>query len=220
MQTRRSKKGNAIKETHRELLQETRFELLEELQEALLHHESDKVKNIALQDPTLLNEKIFFEDRPIHQLVRLSSPDPNPGIQLLLELLPQAAKETTGYHDVPQDEAEEQYNLGRMEEYMHSEEYGLLPLHLAASNSTITVDTLRALIKAYPEALLVQDDGGNCPLHYALIFNIPGPFENFKFLLESCPQAATKRDKLGVLPLDHAIKKGHKKETQLLRKYD
>jgi hypothetical protein len=160
--------------------------------EAYYEDDWETIQRLVQQQPRLLHQALLETstfrdvDLPLHETVlqdslRRSSPDPNQAVQAdLLRLDPTIAH----------DETEE----------------GDLPIHLAARNSTITVETLRLLVEAYPESLLFVTWAGNTPLHNALLKSYnregyEGHEEKAQYLLKANPKAATIPNRDGDFPL-------------------
>jgi len=90
-----------------------------------------------------------------------------------------------------------------------------LPLHLvckAQQDAQVSLEVLKLLVEAWPDALLVQDQNGFLPLHYVcrngkMTSNTEGlqpSLETIKLLVEPRPECLQIQTKLGMLPLHWA----------------
>ena len=85
---------------------------------------------------------------------------------------------------------------------------GWTALHHACNRRCDRIDVMEALIKAYPEALLEQEEKDMTPLHYAARFK--APTEAVKLLLDLYPnhgqQTVKLKDRFGRTPLLYAVR--------------
>jgi hypothetical protein len=86
--------------------------------------------------------------------------------------------------------------------------HGNTPLHLACQSSRTSLDALRVLIRAYPEALQVQNYAGKTPLACACDYLRKSP-PILEFLVQSCPPPVLGQvDPQGWMPLHHLVLHG------------
>ena len=95
------------------------------------------------------------------------------------------------------------------------DEYGRLPFHLACGNRNSSVELIRFLYEAYPEAIYVGDKDGNTPLIYACIAG--HSLDVIKTLLEYYPDAVYVKDIYGKLALHHASSSSSEKVIEILK---
>ena len=81
--------------------------------------------------------------------------------------------------------------------------HGGLPLHIAIRSANLSGDEsiVKALIKAYPEAVKVADEDGSLPLHYACGFHVDKTcLPVVKLLLQAHPEGASAPGPLNFYP--------------------
>ena len=81
--------------------------------------------------------------------------------------------------------------------------HGGLPLHIAIRSANLSGDEsiVKALIKAYPEAVKVADEDGSLPLHYACGFHDDKTcLPVVKLLLQAHPEGASAPGPLNFCP--------------------
>lgn len=85
---------------------------------------------------------------------------------------------------------------------------GWTALHHACNRRCSVIEAVEALIRAYPDALLVEDDKGWLPLHYACRFKAPK--EAVRLLLRMYPEkgrfGVSRLDRKGRTPLWYAVR--------------
>jgi len=75
-----------------------------------------------------------------------------------------------------------------------------LPLHLVCLQSNPPRSIVKALLEAYPEAVLCRDYDGNLPIHYACLEGIEDE-DVLKWLIEANPNTLLQKDHSGKTPL-------------------
>ncbi|KAF1334154.1 hypothetical protein FI667_g1830, partial [Globisporangium splendens] len=97
------------------------------------------------------------------------------------------------------------------------DDFGMLPLHWACTEPSVPLDTLKALLAAFPEACELENLSGMAPLHVAIASKMSGLAINV--LLQACPQAAFMKDGNGRYPIELAMENNLPKYTiDLIRK--
>uniref|UniRef100_K3WZC6 PDZ domain-containing protein n=1 Tax=Globisporangium ultimum (strain ATCC 200006 / CBS 805.95 / DAOM BR144) TaxID=431595 RepID=K3WZC6_GLOUD len=97
------------------------------------------------------------------------------------------------------------------------DDFGMLPLHWACTEPSVPLDTLKALLAAFPDACELENLSGMAPLHVAIASKMSGLAINV--LLQACPQAAFMKDGSGRYPIELAMENNLPKYTiDLIRK--
>lgn len=72
----------------------------------------------------------------------------------------------------------------------------------------MTVDTLKLIVKAFPDGLIAQDTHGNTPLHYAFLWFEGTTEEKRSYLIQANPVAAAIQSSKGSFPLHYCAEYG------------
>ncbi|KAL3666078.1 hypothetical protein V7S43_008869 [Phytophthora oleae] len=83
------------------------------------------------------------------------------------------------------------------------DDFGMLPLHWACTEPSVSLDVISALTRAFPDAYKLENLSGMLPLHVAIKAKARGMLVSA--LLDAYPQAALVKDGNGRLPEDLAI---------------
>ncbi|OWZ18656.1 hypothetical protein PHMEG_0007222 [Phytophthora megakarya] len=83
------------------------------------------------------------------------------------------------------------------------DDFGMLPLHWACTEPSVSLDVISTLTRAFPGACKLENLSGMLPLHVAIKAKAPGLLVSA--LLDVNPQAALARDGNGRYPMDLAI---------------
>ncbi|POM62643.1 hypothetical protein PHPALM_28165 [Phytophthora palmivora] len=86
------------------------------------------------------------------------------------------------------------------------DDFGMLPLHWACTEPSVSLEVISALTRAFPGACKLENLSGMLPLHVAVKAKAPGLLVSA--LLDANPQAALAKDGNGRYPLDLAIANG------------
>jgi len=156
---------------------------------------------------------------PLHLACKSSSRRSNknllPVIQSLLEAWPDSVRELDDQGFLPlhyacnNNGAEDdviQYLVRAWPDACHIpvKSHGILPLHFALRSSTTrSLETIRLLLEAGPDAVRKPDSRGLLPLHYAC--ERGGTHDVIQFLIEQWPLSLSTKTKDGNLPLHFAL---------------
>ncbi|KAG2837563.1 hypothetical protein PC116_g8525 [Phytophthora cactorum] len=83
------------------------------------------------------------------------------------------------------------------------DDFGMLPLHWACTEPSVSLDVISTLVRAFPDACQLENLSGMLPLHVAIKAKAPGLLVSA--LLDVNPQAALAKDDSGHYPVDLAI---------------
>ncbi|ETP34741.1 hypothetical protein F442_16968 [Phytophthora nicotianae P10297] len=83
------------------------------------------------------------------------------------------------------------------------DDFGMLPLHWACTEPSVSLDVISALVQAFPAACGLENLSDMLPLHVAIKAKAPGML--ISTLLDVNPQAALAKDGSGHYPVDLAI---------------
>lgn len=97
------------------------------------------------------------------------------------------------------------------------DDFGMLPLHWACTEPSVALETIKALLAAFPEACQLENLSGMAPLHVAIASKMTGLAINA--LLQTYPEAAFMKDGSGRYPIELAMDNNLPKFTiDLIRK--
>lgn len=88
----------------------------------------------------------------------------------------------------------------------HTKSFGSLPLHHLCQNPSASVESIKLLLQANPNAATIANSFGNLPLHFICASDKP-QIEAIRILISRNPRALTHLNTMGETPISRALKK-------------